>query len=39
MYGKKYMGTARITFIIDEEGMIEQVIDKVKVEEHAAQIA
>ena len=33
------MGTARITFIIDEEGMIEQVIDKVKVEEHAAQIA
>jgi len=38
MYGKKYMGTARITFIIDEEGMIEQVIDKVKVEEHATQI-
>ncbi|GAA0894285.1 thioredoxin-dependent thiol peroxidase [Fulvivirga kasyanovii] len=38
MYGRKYMGTARYTFIIDEEGKIEKVIDKVKTKEHAAQI-
>lgn len=38
MYGRKYMGTARYTFIIDEEGKIEKVIDKVKTKEHASQI-
>ena len=30
MYGKKYMGTARKTFLIDEDGKIERVIEKVK---------
>lgn len=29
MYGKKYMGTARVTFVIDENGIIIQIIDKV----------
>ena len=29
MYGKKYMGTARVTFVIDENGVIEQVMEKV----------
>lgn len=38
MYGKKFMGTQRTTFIIDEEGMIEEVIDKVKTKEHTDQI-
>jgi peroxiredoxin Q/BCP len=36
--GKKYMGTARVTFIIDEKGMITNIIDKVDTKEHASQI-
>lgn len=38
MYGKKYMGTARVTFVIDENGVIEQVIEKVKAKIHTDQI-
>ncbi|HAH38723.1 MAG TPA: thioredoxin-dependent thiol peroxidase [Algoriphagus sp.] len=38
MYGRKYMGTARTTFVIDEEGKIEEIIEKVKTKEHTAQI-
>lgn len=38
MYGKKYMGTARVTFLIDENGKIEEIIEKVKTKEHTAQI-
>ena len=38
MYGRKYMGTARTTFIIDEEGNIEDIIEKVKTSEHTNQI-
>ena len=38
MYGKTYMGTARTTFIINEEGVIEKIIDKVKAKEHSEQI-
>lgn len=38
MYGKTYMGVLRSTFVIDEEGQIEQVIRKVKTKDHAAQI-
>lgn len=38
MYGKTYMGTARWTFLIDENGVIEKVIEKVKTADHAAQI-
>jgi peroxiredoxin Q/BCP len=38
MYGRKYMGTARTTFIIDEKGMIEEIIAKVKTKEHTNQI-
>jgi len=38
MYGKTYMGTYRTTFIIDEKGKIEEIIEKVKTAEHAAQI-
>lgn len=36
--GRNYDGIHRTTFVIDEEGMIEQVIDKVKTKDHAEQI-
>tara|TARA_Y100000385_G_scaffold285240_1_gene344821 strand:- start:272 stop:727 length:456 start_codon:yes stop_codon:yes gene_type:complete len=38
MYGREYMGVARTTFIIDENGIVEEVISKVKTKEHTAQI-
>ncbi len=38
MYGRSYMGTNRVTFLIDEQGNIEHIIDKVKTKEHAEQI-
>lgn len=38
MYGKSYMGTVRTTFVIDEQGNIAEVIEKVKTKEHALQI-
>ncbi len=38
MYGRKYMGTARVTFLIDEDGKIEEIIEKVKTKDHTAQI-
>jgi thioredoxin-dependent peroxiredoxin len=39
MYGRKYMGVVRTTFIIDEKGRIAKVFEKVKPEGHAAQVA
>ena len=36
--GKEYEGIHRMTFILDESGVVERVIDKVKTKEHAAQI-
>lgn len=38
MFGKKYMGTARKTFIIDENGIILHIIDKVKTKEASEQV-
>jgi thioredoxin-dependent peroxiredoxin len=38
MYGRKYMGTNRVTFVIDENGVIEEVIEKVDTKNHSAQI-
>lgn len=38
MYGRKYMGTARITFVIDEQGIITEIIEKVNTADHTAQI-
>ena len=35
MYGKKYMGTERTTFVIDPKGMIAAIFPKVKPAEHA----
>lgn len=36
--GKNYMGVLRRTFLIDERGKIVKVFDKVKVDEHAAEV-
>lgn len=36
--GKEYMGTNRTTFLIDENGKIAHIIDKVKTKEHSEQI-
>src|SRR5688572_13922884 len=38
MYGRKYMGTARVTYVIDEKGVISQIIGKVDTKNHASQI-
>jgi thioredoxin-dependent peroxiredoxin len=38
MYGRTYMGMARTTFVIDETGNIIDIIEKVKTNDHAAQI-
>lgn len=40
MYGRKYMGTLRTTFIINEDGIVERIISpkEVKTKEHAQQI-
>lgn len=38
MYGKTVMGTLRRTFIFDENGILEKVIEKVDTKNHAAQI-
>ncbi|MCA5004291.1 thioredoxin-dependent thiol peroxidase [Sphingobacterium bovistauri] len=38
MYGKKYMGTARTTFVINEEGLIEHIIKKVDNKNASQQI-
>ncbi len=38
MYGRKYMGTARVTFVIDENGTIAEIIEKVKTADHTSQI-
>ena len=38
MYGKRYMGVARITYLIDPEGRIAQVWPKVKAEGHADEV-
>lgn len=38
MYGRKYMGIERATFLIDRQGVIRQVWRKVKVAGHAQQV-
>lgn len=40
MYGRKYMGTLRTTFIINEEGVIERIMQpkEIKTKNHAGQI-
>jgi len=38
MYGKKYMGTARKTFIIKADGTIDKIIDKVDTQNSSQQV-
>ncbi len=38
MYGKKYMGILRSTFVINEKGNIEKVVEKVDTKAHASQL-
>ncbi len=38
MYGKKYMGIERTTFVIDENGKIAQIFPKVKVDQHYDEV-
>lgn len=38
MYGRKYMGIQRATFLIDEKGVIRHIWPKVKVKEHADDV-
>ena len=38
MYGKKYMGVERTTYVVDEQGVILKVFRKVKPQGHAAEV-
>jgi peroxiredoxin Q/BCP len=38
MYGRKYMGVERATFIIDPKGIIKKIFPKVKVDGHAEEV-
>ena len=38
LYGKKYMGTARKTFLIDKEGSIKKIIDKLDTKNSSQQV-
>lgn len=38
LYGRKFMGIVRATFLLDEKGVIREVWPKVKVKGHAAEV-
>jgi peroxiredoxin Q/BCP len=38
MYGRKYMGIARTTFVMNENGILEEIIEKVDTKNHAQQL-
>ncbi len=38
MYGKEYFGVLRTTFVIDEDGKIKKIFEKVKPNEHSAEV-
>ncbi|HCI82823.1 MAG TPA: peroxiredoxin, partial [Ktedonobacter sp.] len=38
MYGKKYMGVNRETFLIDKDGIVRKVWPKVKPDDHAQEV-
>jgi len=38
MYGKKYMGIDRTTFVISPEGKIAAIVNGIKPDEHAAAV-
>ena len=39
MYGKKYMGVERTTFVIDRKGIVRKIFPKVKVDGHSRRRA
>ena len=39
MYGRKYWGVNRTTFVIDAKGRIARVFEKVKPQDHATEVA
>ncbi len=39
MFGKKYMGIERSTFVIDRQGTVAKVFDKVQIAGHADEVA
>ncbi|MGC9151218.1 MAG: thioredoxin-dependent thiol peroxidase [Microbacter sp.] len=39
LYGKKYMGILRTTFVLNEQGIVTHVIEKVNTKEHSQQLA
>jgi peroxiredoxin Q/BCP len=38
MYGRKYMGVERTTFVLDEKGRIKKIFNKVKVDGHDKEV-
>ncbi len=38
MYGRKYMGIERTTFVIDEKGVVKNIFSKVKVDGHTKEV-
>jgi len=38
LYGREYMGIARVTYLIDENGNIEKAYEKVSVKTHAEDV-
>lgn len=38
MYGKKYLGVSRVTFLIDKEGVVRKIWPKVKPDDHANEV-
>lgn len=38
MFGKKYMGIVRTTFVIDEKGIIKKIFENVKVADHEKEV-
>jgi peroxiredoxin Q/BCP len=38
MYGKQFMGVARTTYVLDENGIVQKVFRKVKPENHAEEV-
>ena len=38
MYGREYEGIFRVSYLVDENGIIERAYDKVKPKDHAQQV-
>ncbi len=38
LYGREYIGISRMSYLIDEKGMVEKVYEKVNVKSHAQDV-